>query len=109
MLFDLSIALRLRHDLSKVVAPTPRSGLVRHGYPWVPTDRLTAVPDKWVRPTRRPADLLMGPTDLIGSPHDLLKSFQKTLQMTLFRMTTRLGVQTSVDFNQADRRIWQVL
>jgi hypothetical protein len=26
MLFDLSIALCLRHDLSKVVAPTPRSG-----------------------------------------------------------------------------------
>jgi hypothetical protein len=39
MLFYLSIALRLRHDLSKVAAPTPRSGLVRHGYPWVPTDQ----------------------------------------------------------------------
>jgi hypothetical protein len=26
MLFDLSIALRLPHDLSKVAAPTPRSG-----------------------------------------------------------------------------------
>jgi hypothetical protein len=26
MLFDLSIALRLRHDLSKVTAPTPHSG-----------------------------------------------------------------------------------
>jgi hypothetical protein len=39
MLFDLSKALRLRHDLSKVAAPTPRSGLVRHGYPWVPTDQ----------------------------------------------------------------------
>jgi hypothetical protein len=39
MLIDLSIALRLRHDLSKVVAHTPRSGLVRHGYPWVPTDQ----------------------------------------------------------------------
>jgi hypothetical protein len=26
MLFDPSIALRLRHDLSKVAAPTPRSG-----------------------------------------------------------------------------------
>jgi membrane protein required for beta-lactamase induction len=38
MLFDLSIALRLRHDLSKVAAPTPRSGLVIHVYHWVPTD-----------------------------------------------------------------------
>jgi hypothetical protein len=39
MLFDLSIDLRLRQDLSKVVAHTHRSGLVRHGYPWVPTDQ----------------------------------------------------------------------
>jgi hypothetical protein len=44
--------------------------------------RLTAVPDKWVRPTRRPADLLVGPTDLVGSPHDLLKTFQKNPQTT---------------------------
>jgi hypothetical protein len=57
-------------------------GLVRHGYPWVPTDRLTAVPDKWVRPTRRLTDLSVGPTDLVGSPHDLLKTFQKITQMT---------------------------
>jgi hypothetical protein len=39
MLFDLSIALRLRHDLSKVDAPTPRSGacetwLLSYGPPW---------------------------------------------------------------------------
>jgi hypothetical protein len=34
-------------------------------------------PDKWVRPTRRPADLSVGPTDLVGGPHDLLKAFQK--------------------------------
>jgi hypothetical protein len=33
MLFDLSIALRLRHDLSEVVAPTPRSGACET---WVP-------------------------------------------------------------------------
>jgi hypothetical protein len=33
MLFDLSIALRLCHDLSKVVAPTPRSGAYET---WVP-------------------------------------------------------------------------
>jgi hypothetical protein len=33
MLFDQLIALRLRHDVSKVAAPTPRSGLVRYGYP----------------------------------------------------------------------------
>jgi hypothetical protein len=42
-----------------------------------PLTRLMVVPDKWVRSTRRPADLSVGPTDLIGSPHDLLKIFQK--------------------------------
>jgi hypothetical protein len=33
MLFDLSIALQLRHDLSKHAAPTPRSGVCET---WVP-------------------------------------------------------------------------
>jgi hypothetical protein len=33
MLFDMSIALRLRHDHSKVTAPTPRSGACET---WVP-------------------------------------------------------------------------
>jgi hypothetical protein len=60
MLFDLSIALHLTR------------GLVRHGYPGSPPIRVTAVPDKWVRPTRRPADLSVGPMDLVGSPHNLL-------------------------------------
>jgi hypothetical protein len=36
MLFDLSIALRLLHDLSKVVAPTPRSGDCETGVPLGP-------------------------------------------------------------------------
>jgi hypothetical protein len=45
-----------------------------------PPTRLTVVPGKWVRPTRRPTDLLVGPTDLVGSPHDLLKTFQKIPQ-----------------------------
>ena len=47
------------------------------GTPGSPPTRLTAVHDKWVRPTRRPADLTVGPTDLVGGPHDLLKTFQK--------------------------------
>jgi hypothetical protein len=33
MLFELSIALRLRHDLFKVTVPTPRSGACET---WVP-------------------------------------------------------------------------
>jgi hypothetical protein len=45
--------------------------------PGSPPTRLMAVHDKWVRPTRRPADLSVGPTDLVGGPHDLLKTFQK--------------------------------
>jgi hypothetical protein len=52
------------------------------GTPGSPPIRLTTVPDKWVRPTRRPADLSVGPTDLVGSPHDLLKIFQKIPQTT---------------------------
>jgi hypothetical protein len=89
MLFDLSIALRLRRDLSKVIAPTPRSGACETWVPLgPPPTRLTAVPNKWVQPTRRPADLLVGPTDLVGSPHDLLKTFQKIPQTR-----RQLGVQ----------------
>jgi hypothetical protein len=42
-----------------------------------PPIRLTAIPDMWVRPTRRLADLLVGLIDLVGGPHDLLKTFQK--------------------------------
>jgi hypothetical protein len=52
------------------------------GTPRSPPTRLTAVPDKWVRPTRRPADLSVDPIDLVGDPHDLLKTFQKIPQTT---------------------------
>ena len=34
------------------------------GTPGSPPARVSAVPDKWVRPTRRLADLIVGPTDL---------------------------------------------
>jgi hypothetical protein len=76
MLFDLSIALRLPHDLFKVAAPTPRSGPCET---WVALrphrpgswSSLTM----WVRPTKRPTDLSVGPTNLMGGPHDLLKTF----------------------------------
>jgi hypothetical protein len=52
------------------------------GTPGSPPTRLTAVPDKWVRPTRRLAGLSVGLSDLVGSQHDLLKTFQKIPQMT---------------------------
>jgi hypothetical protein len=45
------------------------------GTPGSPPTKLTAVPDKWVRPNKRLADLSVGPTDLVGSPHDLMKTF----------------------------------
>jgi hypothetical protein len=71
--------------------------------PGSPPTRLTAIPDIWVRPTRRLADLSVGPTDLVGGPHDLLKTFQKIPQMTSFGTTSRLGVQdkTPVDYDQS--------
>jgi hypothetical protein len=77
-------------------------GLVRHGTPGSPLTRLTAVPDKWVRPTGRPADLSVGPSDLIGCPHDLLKTLQKIppndlIQLDLKTWRTRQD-KTSVDF-----------
>jgi hypothetical protein len=73
------------------------------GTPGSPPTRLTTVPDKWVRPTRRLADLSVGPADLAGSPRDLLKTFQKIPQTTRSATTSRLGVQdkTSVDFDQS--------
>jgi hypothetical protein len=52
------------------------------GPPRSPLTRLTAIPDEWVRPIRKPADLTVGPTDLVGSPHDLQKIFQKISQTT---------------------------
>jgi hypothetical protein len=52
------------------------------GTPGYPPTRLTAVPDKWARPTRRPADLSVGPIDLTGNPHDLMKTFQMIPQTT---------------------------
>jgi hypothetical protein len=53
------------------------------GTPGSPPTRLTTIPDKWVRHTRRPTDLLVGPTDQVGGPHDILKTFQKIPQTTL--------------------------
>jgi hypothetical protein len=40
------------------------------GTPGSPPTRLTAVPDKWVRPTRKPADLSVGLPDLTCGPED---------------------------------------
>jgi hypothetical protein len=50
------------------------------GTPGSPPTRLTIVPDKWVQPIRRLADLFVCPTDLVGGPHNLLKTFQNIPQ-----------------------------
>jgi hypothetical protein len=102
MLLDLSIALRLRHDLSKVAAPTPRSGVVRHGYPWVPTDQAHGRPRQVglaYRKTRRPVS---GPNRLSWQPtrppEDLPKdSLDDLIRYDLKTWRTRQD-KTSVDF-----------
>jgi hypothetical protein len=70
MLFDLLMASRLCLDPLEVDVPTHRSGLVIHGYPGSPPTSLPAVPDKWVWPIRRPADLSVGLSDLTCWPEE---------------------------------------
>jgi hypothetical protein len=76
MLFDLSIALRLRHDLSKVAAPRTRSGACET---WVPLGphRPGSRPSTTSGPGLREdlSTCQVGPTDLVGGPHSLLKTF----------------------------------
>jgi hypothetical protein len=50
--FDVTSSLPLRLHVDR--------GLVRHGYPWVPTDQGPRGPVKWTRPARRSADLQVG-------------------------------------------------
>jgi hypothetical protein len=75
---------------------------------WVPLDphRPGSLPSSTSGsgPVRRLVDLIVGATDLVGGPHDLLKTFQKIPQTILSRTTTRIGVQdkTSVDSDQVD-------
>jgi hypothetical protein len=59
------------------------------------------VPDKWVWPTRRPADPSVGLTDLVGSPHDLLKDLQEDSPDDLIRhdLKTRRTKQDLVDYD----------
>jgi hypothetical protein len=59
------------------------------GSPGSPPVRVTTVCNKWVRPIRRLADLIMGSTDLICDPEDLQKTLSDTLEL-------RIHVKTSV-------------
>jgi hypothetical protein len=76
-----------------------------------PPTRLTTVPDKWVWPTRRPADLSVGPTDLVGDSHDLLKTLQKIPRRPNPERPQDLAYKTRhqwISTKQVDR-IWQAL
>jgi hypothetical protein len=64
------------------------------GTPGSPPTSLPAVPGTWVWPIRRPADLSVGPTNLVGGPHDLLKTSQKIPQTTLSRREDSLACKT---------------
>jgi hypothetical protein len=73
------------------------------GTPGFPPTRFTVVPDKWVRPTRRPADLSVGPTDLVRGPRppeDLPKDSPNDLiHYNLKDLAYK--TKTSVDFTQS--------
>jgi hypothetical protein len=102
MLFDLSIALRLRHDLSKVAVPTPRSGACETWVPLGPhrpgswpcptstayqkTHRPVSGPNRpnW-QPTRPPKDL----------PEDSLDD------LIHYDLQTRCTEQDLVDYDQS--------
>jgi hypothetical protein len=64
------------------------------GTPGSPPTRLMAIPDKWVWPTRRPADLTVGPTDLVGGPHGLPKTFQKISRQPYLERLQDLACKT---------------
>jgi hypothetical protein len=115
MLFDLSIALRLRHDVSKVAAPTPHSGACETWVPLrphrpgsqpsptsgsdLPEDPLTCYWPNWPswRPTRPPEDL---PED---SPNDLIQHNLKTLHtrqdISGFRLSRSTGYGKCCNIN----------
>jgi hypothetical protein len=105
-LFDLLMALRLRHDPLEVTAPTHCSGLVKHRYPYVPTDKAHGRPrqvgpayQKTRQPDSEPNRPDLWPT---RPPKDLPVDFHTTLSAT-----TRLGL--SGGFRQAAQDIWKQL
>jgi hypothetical protein len=89
-------------------SPTGNSPLpsLDMGTPGSPPTKLTTVPDKWVRLTRRPADLSVGPTDLVGGSYDLLKTFQKIPRRPSSARPQDLAYQTRPRWisPKADRR-----
>ena len=96
MLFDLSIVSRLRHVPLAVAMPTHRSGLVRHGYPWVPTYQGLGRP-RQVSPahqkTRRPVSRSVRPDSGPNRPDLWSRRLSRRFpQTTLSDTDSRLGV-----------------
>jgi hypothetical protein len=71
------MTLTVNELFSKLNSAEVDRGMWDMGTPGSPPNKLTTVPDKWVWPSRRLADISVGPTDLVGGPHNLLKTFQK--------------------------------
>jgi hypothetical protein len=85
----------LRRDFISTSSPTRRSGLVRHGYPWVPTDQGPRGPCQ-VDPTcQKPSRPASGLGDLVHSPNDLGRP---RMTLSRSRMTCRAcGASYSLD------------
>jgi hypothetical protein len=58
-----------------------------------PPTRLTVVPDKWVRPTRRPADLVCGSNRPSWRPTRPPEDFPEDSPDDLIQTRKQLGVQ----------------
>jgi hypothetical protein len=103
MLFDLSIALRLHHDLSKVISLTPRSrdceiwvplGPQRPGSRPSPTSGSGLIEDR--RPVSGPNRPSWQPT---GPPEDLTEDFRDDL--IHHDLKTQRTEQDLVDYDQS--------
>jgi hypothetical protein len=93
----------LRYDFVSTASPTRRSGLVRHGYPWVPTDqglrgpcRVDPTCQKSCRPASGPGDLIHNPSDP-GRPWTTLSRLQKTCRACGARFSLDHGGAAAID------------
>jgi hypothetical protein len=82
-------------------AYTSLGGLWDMGTPGFPPTWFTAVPNKWVRPTRRPADLIVDPTDLICGPHDLRRPSRRFPRWPYLICSGNLACKTRQDIGYA--------
>jgi hypothetical protein len=103
----------LRRDFISTSTPTRRSGLVRHGYLWVPTDqgprgpyRVGLTCQKLSRPASGPEDLIHSPGDL-GRPRTTLSRSRVTFQVCGASLSLDHGGSTAS--RPEDRGIFSVI